>query len=596
MEEFSESFTGVVLVFEEGPDFEPGDTRPRLLPSLARRTLGFRGAILFVFLAALALVIPGIVVPVFSQIFVDYVLVRALDDWLGPLLIGMALTALVRFVLIRVQGMTLLRLREAMTLSTGRELFWHMMRLPISFFDQRFAGEVADRVRLNEGLVSLLTGDLAKAALNAITAVLFLLAMMLYHVPLALAVVALAAINVLVLIASTRVMSERYRKISIERGKMMGARVAGLKDMETFKASGAEDLLFSRWTGLLANVTNGMQAAARLSAWIGPIPGLISSLIAVLVLIGGGYAVIKGQLTLGELVAFQSLAASFSAPVAGLAGFGAEMQQLRSFTQRLDDVMEQDVDPAFASDRPVVSDALPKGTVSLKGVSFGYSPLEPPLIDDLDLDLSPGTRVALVGASGSGKSTVGKLITGLVEPRSGAIEIGGKPHGQWPRRALAASMAYVKQEVVLFAGSVRENLTLWDSTVPEADMVRAAHDAQIHPTISARPGGYDSEIAERGSNFSGGERQRIEIARALATNPSVIVLDEATSALDTLTEQRVMEAVRRRGTTCIVIAHRLSAIRDCDEIVVMDRGKVAERGRHEALMAAGGQYARLLEV
>lgn len=304
----------------------------------------------------------------------------------------------------------------------------------------------------------------------------------------------------------------------------------------------------------------------------------------------------EGQMTLGELVAFQSLAASFSVPVAGLAGFGAELQQLRSFTQRLDDILEQEPDPGFAPERRTVADAVPNGSVSLRDVSFGYAPLDPPLIDGLELELTPGARVALVGASGSGKSTVGKLITGMTQPRSGVIEIGGRPHTEWARSALAARLAYVRQEVVMFRGTVRENLTLWDNTVPETDLIRAAHDAQIHVTISSRPGGYDAEISEGGKNFSGGERQRLELARALATNPSVIVLDEATSALDPVTEHKVMEAVRRRGTTCIVIAHRLSAIRDCDEIIVLDRGRVAERGRHEDLLTADGLYTRLIEA
>lgn len=594
--EFSNSFTGVVLTFAKGDGFQPGDTRPALIPSLLRRMRGFTGAIFFAFLVSLALVVPGILVPFFSQIFVDYVLVRSLDDWLAPLLIGMGLTAVARFILIQLQGITLLRLGEAMILRNGRDLFAHMLRLPIAFFEQRFSGEIADRVRLNESLVGLLTGQLTGAALNVITATLFLAAMMTYHVQLTLAVAALAALNVVILVVSTRIMSERYRKISIENGKMMGARVAGLKDMETFKASGAEDMLYTRWNGLLANVVNGTQSAARASAWIAPLPALVSTLISVLVLIGGGYAVMQGDLTLGELVALQSLAASFAAPVTSLAGFGAELQEVRSFTQRLDDVLEQDVDPAFAADRPSDTDAVPHGSVDLHDVNFGYSPLEAPLLQGVNLSIPPGARIALVGTSGSGKSTLGKLITGMVTERSGHIQIGGRPHAGWTREALAARLAYVRQDVVLFKGTVRENLTLWDTTIAETDMIRAAHDAQIHDAIAARPGAYDAEIAEGGKNFSGGERQRLEIARALATNPSIIVLDEATSALDPITEHAVMEAIRRRGTTSIVIAHRLSAIRDCDEIIVLDQGRIVEQGRHEDLLAAQHLYSHLIEA
>ena len=222
--------------------------------------------------------------------------------------------------------------------------------------------------------------------------------------------------------------------------------------------------------------------------------------------------------------------------------------------------------------------------------------MEPPLIEDLSLTLDPGSRIALVGASGSGKSTIGKLIAGLVQPQVGHVLIDGRVCGDWPRRHLAARLSVVRQDVTLFAGTVRENLTLWDESIGEADINRAARDAQIHAIISARPSGYDSEISEGGRNFSGGERQRLEIARALVTNPSILLLDEATSALDPVTELNVMAAIRRRGITAVVIAHRLSAIRDCDEIIVLDRGRVAERGPHGALLAAGGHYARLIEA
>lgn len=600
MEEFERGFTGVVLSFAPTAEFRRGDTRPSLIRSLVARFAGVAPALWFVFLVSLALVIPGIAIPVFSLVFVDYILVRELDDWLAPLMIGMGGTAILRFILLELQSQTLLRAGTQMTLRTAKTLFAQMLRLPIGFFDQRFAGEIADRVNLNEQLAALLTGQLAAAAVNVITALFFLAAMLAFYPYLGLAVAGLAALNVLVLLLSTRALSDRYRKISIDNGKFAGARVAGLKDMETFKASGSEDMLFARWTGLFANVINGQQQAARISAWLSPVPGLLSALIAATVLIWGGFAIMAGEMTIGGLVAFQSLAASFSQPVAALAGFGAQLQQIRSYTGRLDDILAQEVDPRFspvgAVNEPGPDDPLPRGHVELREVSFGYAPLAPPLIDRLSLTLVPGSRVALVGASGSGKSTVGKLIGGLEHPRDGAVLIDGKPPLDWPREALATRLAYVRQEVVLFEGSVRENICLWDRTIPEAQMIRAAHDAQIHETIAARPGGYEAGIAEGGGNFSGGEQQRIEIARALATNPSVIILDEATSALDPVTELAVMEAIRRRGATCIVIAHRLSAIRDCDEIIVLDHGRVAERGRHQDLMRTGGVYAHLIEA
>ncbi len=595
-EEFSDSFTGVVLTFVPGPDFETGDSRPSLAASLGARFAGVRPALVFVFLTSLALVIPGIVLPVFARIFVDYVLIRSLDDWLAPLLIGMALTALVRFALIELEKQMLVKARLAMSLTTGVAFMEKLLSLPIAFFDQRFAGEVASRVRLNEQLSALLTGRLAEAGVSLVTAAFFLIVMLFYNWPLTLAVVALALLNAGVLILSNAILSESYRKMSIDRGKLAGARVAGLRDMETFKASGAEDMLFARWMGLAIVAQNSQQRANRITAWIAPMPTLIGAIITVTILVWGGFSVMSGNMTLGGLVGYQTLAASFVAPVAALAGFGAEFQQIRANTGRLDDVLGQASDARFAHADPPFDGALPWGSLALDNVSFGYAPLDPPLIEGLSLDLAPGQRVALIGPSGSGKSTVGKLIGGLEQPRAGSVRIGGRPLLDWPRAALAARLAYVRQDVVLFEGSVRENLTLWDETIPEPDMIAAAKDAQIHDVIASRPGGYGALIAEGGSNFSGGEKQRIEIARALATNPAVIVLDEATSALDPVNEHKVMEAIRRRGITCIVIAHRLSAIRDCDEIVVLDRGQVVERGNHGALMASKGHYARLVEA
>jgi len=596
MEEFSEGYTGVVLSFATGPEFRRGDTRPPLWRALARRLKGFRVALWFVFLVSLALVIPGIIVPIFSRVFVDYVLVRGLDDWISAILLGLGLTAVVRYILLELQSQTLLRITNSLTLETGRKLFAHLLSLPVSFFDQRFAGEVADRVRLSENLAELLTGKLVGAGISVVSTIFFAAAMFVYHPLLAAIVVALALLNVVVLIASTRALSDKYRKISIDEGKLQGTRISALKDIETYKASGAEEIVFSRWMGLQTIVVNGRQAAARTSVWISQVPGLLSALIMATVLIGGGYLVMQGEMTLGMLVAFQSLSASFTGPIATLAGFGAELQQVRSYTQRLEDVLEQSPDLRFTDETDAPIKRLPGGAVHLKDVSFGYAPLDPPLIEGLNLKIGPGQRVALVGATGSGKTTVGKLIAGLEIPQSGDVLIDGISPHNWQRKALAARFAYVQQAVTLFEGTMRENLSLWDGTIPEASMIRAAHDAQIHNAISTRAGGYDAILAEGGGNFSGGGRQRIEIARALATDPSIIVLDEATSALDPISEQKVMDAIRRRGATCIIIAHRLSTIRDCDEIIVLDHGVPVERGTHEELLSNGSTYASLIEM
>lgn len=596
MEDFNLGYTGVVLTFTPNEDFKASDTRPSVIESLLQRLVPFRQALWFVLLSSMLMVAVGLVLPFFSQVFVDYVLVRSLDDWLMPLLIGMGITAVFRFGLGVMQEFALLKLDAEMKGQSGEALMRHLLRLPISFFEQRFAGEIADRVRLNEELVELLTGSTIQAVLNVVLAVFFLVVMLFIHMPLTILIVLLALLNVGVLLYVTPLISEKYRQASIDSGKLSGARISGFKDVETFKASGGEEMLFNRWSGLHANVINGSQRIAGITAWVGSVPSLIQALTVLVTLLGGGYAVMQGQMTLGTLVAFQSLALSFSGPITALTGFTAELQELRSFLGRIDDTLEQKVSPEFTHEDTTSLSRLPRGKVELRGASFGYNPLDPPLIDNFNLTIQPGERIALVGASGSGKSTIGKMIGGLVGLQTGEVLFDDAPARQWHRQALASRLAYVRQEVSLFKGTIAENITLWDSSISEQQMVQAAQDAAIHDTITARPGGYDAEVEEGANNLSGGEKQRIELARALATDPAIIILDEATSALDPVTELAVMNAIRRRGLSCVVIAHRLSSIRDCDEIIVLDQGHLLERGTHQELLNSGGQYAKLLEA
>ena len=550
-EQFDEMFTGVVLVFRPGPDLVPGDARPSTWRSLIGRTRGVRWAVTFVFLVSVLLVLPGLVTPVFSRIFVDQVLLQGLDDWVPALVAGMVLTAILRFGLIELQAWYLTRTETHLAIRGARELLAHLLRLPIAFYGARFAGEIGTRLQLSDRVAALLTGELARAALNVVTAIFFLGMIWLYSPPLALLVAVLGLLNLAVVMAVAGRMADIYQKVAIDQGKLAGASLAGLRDIETFKASGAEDSFFARWSGLSANALSAEQRFQAISALAGGLSPLLSAVGAAGILTLGAHLVIDGQLTLGTLVAVQSLAASFTGPVASLASLGSQVQQLKSSHARIDDILRQKPVSADVDEAP--SEPLPRGALKVEGLTYGHLPLEPPLIEGLSLELAAGGRLALVGASGSGKSTLGRLLVGLLEPASGQVLLDDRPLESWPRAVRAATIAYVDQEVVLFEGSIQENLALWDGTLPEADLVAAAQDACIHELIASRPGAYASPVEEGGRNFSGGQRQRLELARALATRPRLLVLDEATSALDPVTEKQILENLRRR---CLLYTSR----------------------------------------
>jgi ABC-type bacteriocin/lantibiotic exporter with double-glycine peptidase domain len=406
-------------------------------------------------------------------------------------------------------------------------------------------------------------------------------------------------LNLTALIAVSGRISEGYQKLAIERGKLTGVGVSGLQDIETFKAAGYEDSFFARWAGLHANAVSAEQDIGAASLFATAFPSVSAALTSAAVLTLGGGQVMQGTLTMGSLVALQSLAVSFAGPVTTLTHLGMGIQDVRSHTARIDDVHNQQLDEVTSkADAAATPAHLPGGSVRLEGVSFGYLPLEPPLIEAFDLEVPAGSRVALVGASGSGKSTLGRIIAGLNRPSAGRLLFDGIEVSHWPAAALAATRAHVDQEIVLFEGSVRDNLSLWDASIPDAAIARAAQDAVIHDVISARPGGYGARVEQEGRNFSGGQRQRLEIARALATDPRILVLDEATSHLDSESEALIQEALKRvmAGRTSVVIAHRLSTILAADLILVMDRGRIVERGTHDELLAFNGLYAQLYET
>ena len=595
--EFDEGFTGVCLGFEPGAGFTRGGERPSVFGSLLSRLGHARGALFFVVLATLLLVIPGLAIPTLSKVFVDDVLIPRNDTMLAPLLIGLGVAALLQGALTWLQQMCMARMETKLAIVATSQFFWHVVTLPMIFFGQRFAGDIANRVASNDQVARMISGDFATNAINMLTMMIYAPVMLSYDPLLTLVVFVAVVINGLALRLVSRSRENLYRRLLKEQGKLIGTSVNGIHMIETLKANGTESDFFSRWSGIHANTLLAQQKLGQLTYTLNVVPPLLVSLTTVAILGVGGLRILEGALTIGGLVAFQSLAQSFSRPVEGLVQFGANLQTIKGDIARLDDVKNYAPEERAVqgmNDDKVEAPPMARGYVSLENLSFGYSSKEPPLIENFNLSIRPGHRVALVGGSGSGKSTIGKLICGLLEPWSGTVTVDDRPIQEIPPSHLTDVIAYVDQDIMLFDGTVRENVALWNPTVADLDITQALRDAAIHDDIMFRPGKYDASVEEHGRNYSGGQRQRLEIARAFATNPAVLVLDEATAALDPLTELEIDDKLRRRGCTCIIIAHRLSVIRDADEIVVIDRGGIVQRGTHNELMEQEGLYRELI--
>ncbi|WP_341530725.1 NHLP family bacteriocin export ABC transporter peptidase/permease/ATPase subunit [Nostoc sp. UHCC 0302] len=600
LSEFDQSFTGVVLVGEPGADFQPGGHKPSLTLSLWDRLQSSLGALVYCVIAGLLLVIPGLAIPAFSQAFVDNVLIEGRNDWLRPLIVGMIFTAILNGFLTLLQLQFLRRMKIKLAVGMSSRFLWHILRLPVSFYDQRFAGEISSRVRLNDSLANLLSGRLATTVISAFTVVFYAVVMLQYDVVLTAIGIAFVIVNVSVWRWVSRQRIDANLRLMQEQGKVSGVAISGLQSMETLKASGLESEFFSRWAGYYAKAINARQEMDTTNQNLGVLPSFLTSITSMLLLAVGGLRVMDGVLSIGMLIAFQALMQRFLEPVNNLVSLAGELQEMEGNLGRLDDVLRNAIDPAVEQDISISPTQLPaanvrlQGYVELRNITFGYNRSASPLIENFSLSLKPGQRVALVGGSGSGKSTVAKLVCGLYQPWAGEILFDGQPRKHIPRSILTNSIALVEQDISLFAGSVRDNLTLWDSTVPFSNLVRACKDAAIQDVVLSMPGGYNADLAEGASNLSGGQRQRLEIARTLVNNPAILVMDEATSALDSEAEKMIDQRLRERGCTCVIVAHRLSTIRDCDEIIVFDRGKVVQRGSHEELQQVEGKYLQLI--
>jgi NHLM bacteriocin system ABC transporter peptidase/ATP-binding protein len=591
--DFDSGFTGIVLTFEPGPQFRAGGHRTGMAEALLARRLPTGGALPLILLASLLLVVPGLVIPSFTKIFIDDLLTGSSPGFLVPLLGAMLATLAVLCALTAVQRHHMLRIETRMGLVSGARFFRHLLRLPVEFFLQRQPAEVSGRVAANDMVAEILSRDVATTVVNLMLVAFYAVMLIRYDVLLGVIGVTMASLNIAVLRWVARARTDAVEAMRADRGKLSATTFNTLRLIETIKATGAEPDAFSRWAGFLAKVVTAKQKLGIPTAIVTVVPPLLATANTGLILLVGGLRVCDGALSLGLLVAFQTLLGALSGPVTQLTNLGERLQDLTADMTRLRDVERYPVDQAFTAEHRAITSRM-TGALEFANVSFGYNPLAPPVIEGLSFSVAPGRRVALVGGSGSGKSTIGKLVAGLHQPWSGQILLDGIPRTEIPREVLAASVAYVDQDICLFEGTVRDNLTLWDDSISDEAVTQALRDAALFEVIGQRPGGIYSQVEEGGRNFSGGQRQRLEIARALVTEPTLLILDEATSALDPDTERRVVDSQRRRGCACLIIAHRLSTVREADEIIVFDRGAPVERGRHPELLARGGLYAELV--
>ena len=593
MEEFRKHYTGVCLTFEPTEKFEKGGQQTSILSYMKKNLNGVSEAFWLTFSFALMGAFVALLSPLFTRIFLDEILSGKNADWVKWFFIGMGALAVFQFFVVLLQSRYTKRVAGALALKSNKDYLRHLLRLPMSYFAMRHVGDLQQRMHLNQEITNSLIEVLAPQVINIGLLVLYLFLMFSYSFWLTIIGFVAAGVNLAIVHYFANFRINLIRSMEQSEGQYFSATISCIDNMESIKAAGAETGFFKYWSGLWAHKFNVNANADKQQAQMALLPVMANALCSVAVLVLGAYLILQGDLTVGMLMAFQGFMGSFLAPVNELVNGSQKIVEMRSQMERVEDVMKYPEDHRD-SEKEILQGKL-GGLLEMKHVTFGYSPIQPPLIEDFNLRVEPGHSVALVGPSGCGKSTLAKLISGLYKPWSGEILFDGRPIESIPNEELTNSVAVIDQNVVLFDDTIAQNIRMWDPSIEDFTLMMACNDAEIRADIVGRPEGFDTKIVKGGQNFSGGQRQRFEIATALAREPIVLIMDEATSALDPKTEDEVMKRIRRMGPTQVIVAHRLSTIRDCDEIIVMDQGKILQRGRHEELIAQEGFYQKLMK-
>lgn len=600
-EEFDKSFTGIVMTFKPKDDFKAEGRKTSFLKLVSKKLRNSKGSVLFLLISGIFLTIPGIVIPAFSEVFIDDVLVGGRTNWLFPLLAAMGFAVAIQSFLMSLQKKYLLKLKTKMAVSGAGEFFLHLLKLPNVFFQQRSSSDLSSRMNDNERVASFLTDKLAENAINVIMLIFYMIVMFQYSVSLTIISIVLALANVICFICLSDKVKELTNKSMNDSGKLYSVIVSGLSSIETIKATGSESDFFAKWAGYHAKELSNKQNIGKSEQFLFSMPNFMEGIANIILIITGSIQIIQGEgnMTVGSLIAFQILLGNFMAPVSSITQMGMELKNIQADMNRIDDVMKYNTVSEFDNFSEDITEyecRVLEGSIKMKNVSFGYNLLSPPFIENFNLDIKPGERVAIVGGSGSGKSTILNMLNGINSPWSGKILFDGEDIQKISSFTKSISVSCVEQSLSIFEGTIYDNITMWNSAISEKDVIDASKDAMIYDDISQRPLGFEEIMSSGGRNFSGGQLQRIEIARALAVNPSVIFMDESTSALDPNTEKAVLDNIRRRGCTCVMVAHRLSAIRDCDRIIVMQKGTIIQSGTHEELKDADGLYTELIKI